>query len=89
LLSTYIIFKLKKELLMGIYCIAIFDTTSKSVRAERACKKGGLDVRLIPVPKTISSNCGVCLRFHSELREEAEKLMDEAGAEVVKIIELE
>ena len=45
------------------YGVVLFESTSAAVRAEKEVKKHGLKVKLIPVPRHLSSDCGICLRF--------------------------
>ncbi len=52
------------------YCVLLFDSVSSTLLAERTLKKHGIVHKVIPVPRQISSDCGVCIRFRPELREE-------------------
>ena len=45
------------------YGVVLFDSTQRAIQAERVLKAAGLPVKLIPVPRQVSSDCGVCLRF--------------------------
>lgn len=47
------------------YSVALFDSTSATLLAEKLLKKGGISFKVIPVPRHISSDCGVCIRFFS------------------------
>jgi len=47
------------------------------MKAEKLLKGKGLIVDLIPVPREISSDCGVAIEMPVEMREEALHLMDE------------
>lgn len=40
-----------------------FHTTSSAFRAENVLKAAGLECKLIPTPRKLSSDCGVALRF--------------------------
>ena len=48
------------------YCVFLFYSTSGAIRAEKLAKETGLTVKLIPVPRHLSSDCGVCLRCESK-----------------------
>jgi hypothetical protein len=50
------------------YSVLLVPSTSHAVRAEKQLLDSGISCKLIPVPKTISSNCGVCIRFRTEDR---------------------
>jgi hypothetical protein len=54
------------------YLIALFYSTSGALMAEKLFKKEGIPHKIIPVPRHISSDCGVCLRFSASERERAE-----------------
>jgi hypothetical protein len=54
------------------YLIALFDSTSGALMAEKLFKKNGIPHKIIPVPRHISSDCGVCLRFSASEKERAE-----------------
>lgn len=69
------------------YCVALFDSVSHVMKAEKILKKAGIPHKLIPVPRSISSDCGVCLRF---LPEQKETIMEalESNIHVSEIHEL-
>ena len=46
--------------------VLLFASVQHAVKAEKILLAAGLPHKLIPVPKHISSDCGVCLRFPSE-----------------------
>ena len=51
------------------YWVALFDSVSMVMKAEKILKDGGISYKIIPVPKNISADCGVCIRFLLEDRE--------------------
>jgi hypothetical protein len=57
------------------YLIALFPSTSGALMAEKLFKREGIPHKIIPVPRHISSDCGVCLRFSLSERERAEKTL--------------
>ena len=46
------------------YGVVLFQSVSHALRGERVAMRAGLTVKLIPVPRQFSSNCGTALRFH-------------------------
>ena len=34
-----------------------------SIRYERLCKSRGLEARTMPVPRSLSSSCGTCVKY--------------------------
>ena len=45
--------------------VVLFDSVSAALAAEKALKETDIAFKLIPVPKHISSDCGVCLRIET------------------------
>ena len=45
------------------YGVLLFDSTQGALKAEKVLKKAGYLIKMIPVPRQISSDCGVCVRF--------------------------
>lgn len=68
----------KKELRL----VVAFHTTAAAMSAEKICSNKGLEGRLISVPRSITSDCGIAWSAPPELREQLEALFDEAGLEV-------
>ena len=59
--------------------VFIFHSIHRVMKAEKVLKAAGLDVRLMPVPRQLSSDCGLSLAFFLRDREAAEQALDEAG----------
>jgi hypothetical protein len=45
------------------YVALLFNSVSHAMMAEKILKAEGVSNKLIPVPRHISSDCGVCLRI--------------------------
>ncbi len=58
--------------------MVLFYSLSSALRAEKLLKKEGITAKPIPVPRHISSDCGICLRFE-RLEEARIKLILEEG----------
>lgn len=52
------------------YYVMLFKAVSYALKAEKILKAEGLPHKLIPVPRQVSSDCGVCLRFESALQDD-------------------
>lgn len=50
--------------------IAIFHSIHKVLKAEKILKEAGVDFLLIPVPRQLTADCGLALRFSPQAREE-------------------
>ncbi len=48
------------------YTVITFHTTTEAMAFERACLAEGVPGRLIPVPREISSSCGLAFRIPVE-----------------------
>ncbi|NLX53130.1 MAG: DUF3343 domain-containing protein [Deltaproteobacteria bacterium] len=53
--------------------VMLFKAVSYALKAEKILKSEAIPHKLIPVPKQISSDCGICLRFESNLRSSIER----------------
>jgi hypothetical protein len=58
-----------------VYHVILFHSVHHALRSEKILKKKGLPHKLIPVPRHISSDCGVCLRFEPEFRSRIEEAL--------------
>ena len=61
--------------------IAVFKTSRWVIKADAACKAAGIPVRVIAVPPTISSECGMCLKLTEEHQEGFVCMMDSLAIE--------
>ena len=52
--------------------VVLFLSVQHTLRAEKLLKEAGIPCKLIPVPRHLSSDCGVCLRFEPPLRPRVE-----------------
>lgn len=67
------------------YHVILFKSVSYALKAEKILKACGIPHKLIPVPKQISSDCGICLRFETALQERIEAaLADKVEKEEIR-----
>jgi hypothetical protein len=45
------------------YTVILVDSTSHALRIEKELAKTGFKCKLVPVPRVLSSDCGVCVRI--------------------------
>ena len=64
----------------GEFVVALFQSVSVAMKAENALKAAGVSYKLIPVPKEISSECGICVRLLPADKAPAETVF--AGAQI-------
>jgi len=48
---------------MGEYSVVLFHSSSHALRAETVLQAAGISIKMIPVPRQLSSDCGMSLRF--------------------------
>ena len=46
-------------------CVVLFHSTSLAIRGEKIAKSAGVNVKLVPTPRHLSSDCGIALRFNA------------------------
>ncbi len=67
------------------YGVVLFHTTNAALQAEKVLRQGGVAVKLIPVPRKLSTDCGVALRFPWEEVEKVRERVEGAGVEILGI----
>lgn len=70
------------------YSVVIFYSTSAAIRAESLAQKVNLKVKLIPVPRHLSSDCGICLQFNNEDQQSIKEILVEKKIEYDDIYEI-
>jgi hypothetical protein len=45
----------------------LFHTIHDVLRVEKILKERGLSHELVPVPRNLSSDCGICIKLHNEI----------------------
>ena len=68
--------------------VVAFHTTADAMAAERLCHQQGLEGRLISVPRSITSDCGIAWSAPPELRQTLESSLDAAGIEAAGLYQL-
>lgn len=63
------------------YAVVLFHSTSYALRAEKVLLGAGIPCKLIPVPRHLSSDCGVCVRVERSNVEAAQHALTMTGVE--------
>jgi len=67
------------------YYVILFKSVSYALKAEKILKAEKFPHKLIPVPKQISSDCGICLRFEPQYLSVIEaSLRDQVDIEAIR-----
>ncbi|MBU2053358.1 MAG: DUF3343 domain-containing protein [Proteobacteria bacterium] len=55
--------------------VVLVESFGHALQAEKMLGAAGIPCRLVPVPRHISSDCGVCLRFSSDFHTRVEEIL--------------
>ena len=69
--------------------IFVLASASQALKGEAALRAAGVQCALIPVPRTLSAQCGVCLRVAFADRHRAEELLAGSGIRVSAVHEID
>ena len=70
------------------YAVILVYSTSYALRAEKVLAKAGISCKLIPVPRHLSSDCGVCIRIERANQEAAFRVLEAARVEMQGVHEI-
>ena len=62
---------------MAEYGVVLFHSTAHALRGEKVLQRAGLQIKMIPTPRQISSDCGMALRFERAEREQVAATLQE------------
>ena len=62
--------------------VLLFPSIHFVLQAEKLIKGKGFSIDLIPVPRQLSSDCGICMLIEWEQRETLYALLEEAGVRI-------
>ena len=57
-------------------CIITFFTVHQALRAEKVLMEAGFKISMIPVPRELSSDCGIALAFACEEEMKVKAVLD-------------
>ena len=72
----------------GLYAVILVYSTSHAMRIEKLLADRGIGCKMIPVPRQISSDCGVCVRIGRDQQETAAEVAAAARIEIQGIVEI-
>ena len=71
-----------------LWALASFRTTAAAIAMEQACARENVPGRLIPVPTSITADCGMAWRCAPDARGASAAAAERAGAEIDRWYEL-
>lgn len=70
-----------------VYYVLLLPSVSHVMKAEKILIGESIPMKIIPMPKTISSDCGVCIRFEDKYIDDIKTVLKNQfeGMEFVKL----
>jgi len=68
-----------------VHCVAVLQSIHHVIKGEQILKRAGLQIDVIPIPRDISSDCGMALEFSCSDKDYAGRLLAEASIVIVGI----
>ncbi len=65
-----------------MYSYVVVYSTSHALQIEKRLADAGITCKLVPVPRNLSSDCGVCVRVARSDEKAARQVVAESGIEV-------
>jgi hypothetical protein len=73
---------------MDDFSVILFPSGTQSLWTARILKRAGIQRNLVPIPRSISSDCGYCVRIKRPDVEKVKELLEKNGIGYTKIEEL-
>lgn len=70
------------------HSVVLVYTVAHALRIEKLLKQAHIACRLVPVPRLLSSDCGVCVRIATEDVHAAAELVAASGVEIQEIAQV-
>jgi hypothetical protein len=70
------------------YAVILVYSTSHAMRIEKLLAERGIACKMIPVPRRISSDCGVCIRISRGHKVAAQEEVAATGIEILGIMDI-
>ncbi|MCP4544099.1 MAG: DUF3343 domain-containing protein [Chloroflexi bacterium] len=70
------------------YAVILVYSTNYALRAEKVLLEAGISSKLIPVPRHLSSDCGVCVRVEWSQLEAVLEALESAKVEINQVHEI-
>ena len=61
---------------MEEYAVILTHSTSHTIRVEKILKEEGLEIKMMPVPRHVSSDCGSCVKIRAEDRDRVLEILE-------------
>ncbi len=74
---------------MATYGVVLVHTTAAAMRGEAVLHRAGIAVKLVPVPRNLSSDCGLAIRFASGDRERVIESLTKERVDIAGVHDLD
>ena len=64
---------------MSSHIYMIYKSMTHVLAAERAARKGGVSCRMVPIPRNLSTDCGMCISVKEEESSAFLSVVEEKG----------
>lgn len=71
-----------------LYNVVLFHSMSGALKAEKLLKRDGVPIKLIPVPRQLSSDCGICVRFERADEEMIRSILNQGKVDIEGVYEI-
>ncbi len=68
--------------------VLLVHSTTHAIYFEKQFSKAGIACQMAPVPRQLSSDCGVCVRYSRADRQRVQEIVDNSGIEIQAMIDL-
>ncbi len=72
---------------MNVFSVILFYSATSSIWTARLLKKAGIERKMVPIPRHLSSDCGYCVRIRSVDIERVKEVLAKGGVEFERIEE--
>jgi len=69
--------------------ILVFNSVHQTLMAEKLLNSAKLSFLVVPVPPFVNEGCGLGIRIAKEQLEQTQKILQQAGITLLKVVELE
>jgi len=73
---------------MVTFVVVLVENSSLAIKAKKVLVENGIDAKLIPTPRSVSSDCGSAVRIREKDWADAKKALDENEAVYSQIVPL-
>ncbi len=70
-------------------CVAIFHSIQRVMKAEKRLLEAEIDILLIPVPRSLSADCGMAIRFSQPILKQVEATLEKANLKIAELWQMQ